>query len=80
MTKEELETIIKEEIINVAPDVNEDEIPFRQNLQLALEIDSYDSLQVLVALAERTGVEVPESDYSKVDTLEHMIDYFFDKL
>jgi len=79
MNKKELKTIIIEEILNIAPDVDEEEIIFNENIQTSLEIDSFDFLNILVALAERTGIEVPESDYPKVDTVEHMMDYFYKK-
>jgi hypothetical protein len=31
---------------------------------------------VLIALNERLGVAVPETDYAKVQTLNAMVDYF----
>ena len=80
MTKEEIKKIIIEEILNIAPDIDEEEIPLNENLQLSIEIDSYDFLNILVALAERLGIEVPEADYTKVDTLERMIAYFNEKV
>ncbi len=80
MTKEEIIRIIIEEILVVAPDVEEDEIEPGENLQRSLEIDSFDFLKVLTALKERLGVEVPEADYAKVDTLEHMTEYFMQRL
>lgn len=80
MNKDELKNIIIEEILNIAPDIEQDEITMDGNIQTSLEIDSYDFLNILVALNERVGVEVPESDYAKVDTLQNMIDYFKERL
>ncbi len=76
MTNEELKNIIIEEILNIAPDIDESDITMEANIQTSLEIDSYDFLNILVALNEKLGVEVPESDYSKVATLQNMIEYF----
>ena len=76
MTKEEIKQKIIEQIYEIAPEHEGDEIPETQNLQRALEIDSFDFLNLLTALNEELGVEVPESDYGEVDTLEHMADYF----
>ncbi len=76
MTKEQIKQTIIEQILEIAPDIEEDEIMPDENLQRSLEIDSFDFLRVLTALYERLGVEVPEADYGKVDTLEHMTDYF----
>ena len=76
MNNEELKDIIVEEILNIAPDVDADDITMDANIQTSLEIDSFDFLNILVALNKRIGVEVPESDYPKVNTLAKMIDYF----
>ncbi|BDY11753.1 acyl carrier protein [Hydrogenimonas cancrithermarum] len=76
MTKEEIKKTIVEAIYEIAPEHEGEEIPEKENLQESLEIDSYDFLNLLTALAEKLGVEVPEEDYGKVDTLEHMVDYF----
>ena len=76
MTKEEIKQKIIEQIYEIAPEHEGEEIPETQNLQRALEIDSFDFLNLLTALNEELGIEVPESDYGEVDTLEHMADYF----
>jgi len=80
MTKEQIEQAIIKEILRVAPDVEETEIEPGANLQRSLEIDSFDFLKVLTALNETLGVEVPEADYGRVDTLEHMAGYFAERL
>ena len=46
------------------------------NIQRSLEIDSFDFLKILTALHEKLGIEVPESDYAEVDTLNRMVRYF----
>ena len=76
MNKEQIKTSIIEQILIIAPDLEYDDIPSDENLQNALEIDSYDFLHLLTALYEQLGVEVPEADYGKVDTLNHMAEYF----
>jgi len=80
MTQIEIQNIIIEEILNIAPDIEEDEIELNENIQRSLEIDSFDFLNMLVALKERIGVEVPEADYAKVDTVENMSGYFMERL
>jgi acyl carrier protein len=80
MTPEEIKEAITEEILQVAPDIQRDEIMPNENIQRSLEIDSFDFLKILTALAQRLGVEVPEKDYAKVDTLEHMAAYFSERL
>lgn len=80
MTVEQIKQTIIEQILEVAPDIEEDEIMPNENIQRSLEIDSFDFLNVLTALKVELGVEVPEADYGKVDTLEHMADYFDKRL
>ena len=80
MTKEAIEKTIVETIYEIAPEHEGEQIPEKENLQESLEIDSYDFLNLLTALAEKLGVEVPEEDYGKVDTLEHMTDYFAERM
>ena len=76
MTKEEISRAIKDAIMEVAPEIGEDEILPDANIQRSLEIDSFDFLKVLTSLNEKLGVDVPEADYGKVSTLSQMTDYF----
>ena len=76
MTKEQIKSAITEQILMITPDIEEVKIVADENLQRSLEIDSYDFLQILTGLNDQLGVEAPESDYGRVDTLEHMVDYF----
>ena len=80
MTKDEIKQKIIEQIYEIAPEHEGETIPKNENLQRSLEIDSFDFLSLLTAMNDELGVEVPESDYSDVDTLEHMVDYFAKRL
>ena len=80
MNKDEIKSVIKKEILEVAPDVEEDEIEDNENIQRSLEIDSFDFLKILTYLNEELGVEVPEADYAKVDTLEKMMEYLLERV
>lgn len=76
MTNEAIQRAIIDQILEIAPDIGEADILPDKNIQRSLEINSFDFLKILTALSEVIGVEVPESDYTKVDTLEHMAGYF----
>jgi len=80
MTKDEIKQKIIEQIYEIAPEHEGEMVPENENLQRSLEIDSFDFLNLLTALNDELGVEVPESDYSDVDTLEHMAAYFAERL
>jgi len=80
MTLEQIRAAIIGQILFVAPDIDESDIIPDKNIQRSLEIDSFDFLKILTALNDELGVEVPESDYSKVDTLERMTAYFAERI
>jgi acyl carrier protein len=80
MNMDEIKKIIIEQILEIAPEISEDDIDENKNIQRSLEIDSFDFLKILTALNEKLGVEVPEADYSKVDTLNNMAEYFLKQL
>ena len=80
MTNEEIKQKIIAQIYEIAPEHEGESIPETENLQRSLDIDSFDFLNLLTALNEELGVEVPESDYGKVDTLEHMAAYIAQRM
>jgi len=80
MTKDDIKRAIIKNILDIAPDIEETEIEPNENIQRSLEIDSFDFLKILTAMNEEVGVEVPETDYAKVDTLENMAEYFLERL
>jgi len=80
MSKDDIKSKIIKSILEIAPDIEEDEIEPNENIQNSLEIDSFDFLKILTAMNEEVGVEVPEADYAKVDTLEKMAEYFLVRL
>ncbi|PNV83567.1 MAG: phosphopantetheine-binding protein [Sulfurimonas sp.] len=59
MNTDEIKKIIIEQILEVAPEISEDEIDDNKNIQRSLELDSFDFLKILTALNEKLGVEVP---------------------
>ena len=75
MTKAEARALLADVFSRFAPEVDFARIDPRADLREQLDIDSLDFLNALVALHERTGVEVPESDYAQVATLEAAAQY-----
>ena len=50
------------------PEGDYDRLKPDRPLRDQLDIDSYDFLNVIVALHERLGVDIPETDYQKLLT------------
>lgn len=80
MTESEIRQAILETIGQIAPEADPAAIRPEDNLREALDIDSFDFLQVLIRLNKRFGVEIPESDYTQLATLSGMTRYLSAKL
>jgi acyl carrier protein len=61
--------LVQRAVADVAPDVDLDALTCETRLQEDLELDSMDILNVMVALSERTGMEIPEADYPQLATI-----------
>jgi len=55
-------------LATIAPEADLDDVGPDEDLQEALDLDSMDFLNFLIAIAQSTGVEIPESDYHLVRT------------
>ena len=75
MSEDELRQAVIDAIVEVAPEVDPAKIDPSADLSEQLDIDSMDFLNVVVALHERTGVDVPERDYPRLSTLDQAVAY-----
>lgn len=62
-------------LAEVAPEADPAAIDPQRDLGEQLEIDSIDFLNLIVALAGRTGIEVPERDYPQLRTVDGAVGY-----
>jgi acyl carrier protein len=60
---------------SIAPEVEPGSIDAGRALRQQVDLDSMDWLNFLVGLHERVGVQVPESDYARLSTLDQLLDY-----
>jgi len=72
---EQMRDIVIGALTEVAPDIDPAAIDPDTDLADQLDIDSMDFLNVIVAINERTGIEVPERDYPKLSTLNDAVAY-----
>ena len=63
-----------------APEADLNSLSPDEPLRKALDIDSFDFLNIIISLNETLGVEVPESDYSKLNTLSGMLSYLSERV
>ena len=80
MTRDEIRDAVVQALTSVAPEIGPEslgaDITFRQEFDL----DSMDFLNFVIALHRRLGVDVPESDYVKLATLNGAVDYLANRL
>lgn len=75
MTEAELRQVLLDALAEVAPEVDPARIDPAADLDEQLDIDSMDFLNLVVAVHERTGIEIPERDYPKLATLDGAVAY-----
>ncbi|WP_414475301.1 acyl carrier protein [Microvirga sp. M2] len=80
MTDLDIRTIIHHELRRIAPDIDVAAIHLDGDLREECDIDSMDFLNLIAALHQRLGVDVPERDYRKLITLNGAVDYLQQKL
>ena len=68
-----LREVLQQCIAEIAPEARFDTLDPQASLRTQLDLDSYDFLQLLVALHERLGVDVPESAYASVDSVDRLL-------
>jgi acyl carrier protein len=75
MIKEQIKATILEIIAQIIPDEDlsnlKGDIPIREQV----ELDSMDFLDIIMELRKRYGIEVPESDYMQLATLDGSVAY-----
>ena len=71
----ELRAIVRDALRQVAPEADLERLDPAADLREALEIDSMDVLNLAIAIHERTGVEIPEADYTQLRSLADGVAY-----
>ena len=67
--------IVAAAIARVAPDVELDDVDRDADLREETDIDSMDFLNVVTAVHEATGLDIPERDYPFLATVNGFVDY-----
>jgi acyl carrier protein len=80
MSPEEIRGTVVRALGEIAPEADPARLKPDAALRDQLDIDSMDFLNFAIALHEQLGVEIPESDYGKLDTLDHCVEYLAARL
>jgi acyl carrier protein len=75
VTENEIRETVVRVLVGIAPEADpatlEPDVSFRDQL----DIDSMDFLNFAIELHEELGVEIPEADYPKLQTLDACVEY-----
>ena len=80
MNRDAIRAVVIEELRNIAPETDPSALAPEADLRDALDIDSMDFLNLVIALHRRLAVEIPEADLARLRTLEAMTTYLEAKL
>jgi acyl carrier protein len=75
MNEQELLDGVLAELMSVAPEVNPAGLARAKLLREQVDLDSMDWLNFLIGLHGRFKVDIPESDYARLRTLDDLIGY-----
>ncbi len=75
MTEVEARDLIFAVLGAIAPEADPAALAGNADLREALDLDSMDFMNFVIALHERTGIDIPEADYLKFRTLDGVIAY-----
>ncbi len=80
VSEADIKTTIFKLLGTIAPEADFDEIAPDEDLREALDIDSFDFLNLLIGLNETYGVDIPEADYGRLVTLDDLVTYLMARL
>ena len=72
--------VVQEELNNIAPEADIASVDPAADLHEAIDIDSMDFLNFVIAIHRRLGIDIPEIDYPKLVTLNGAFAYIDAKL
>ena len=75
MTRDEIRATVLRALGEIAPEADLATLAPDIGLRDQLDLDSMDVLNFVVGLHAALGVEIPESDYPKLATLDGCVDY-----
>ena len=75
MTEQEIRDTVLRALRNVAPEIDPATVAPDVPLREQVDIDSVDYLRVLVELNEKVGVDIPETDYARIATINQLVAY-----
>ena len=80
MTRDDVAAVLIDELGRIAPETDASRLDPPAELRDELDIDSMDFLNLVTALSERLKIDIPETDYPRLATFGHAVDYLVQRL
>ena len=80
MNETEIRARVIEVLGTIAPELDPAELAPDTDIREQLDVDSMDFLNFVIGLHKAFGVEVPEADYRKLQTLDGCVAYLAAKI
>ena len=80
MSDEDIRALVVRELRKIAPEIDVSKIDFCIDLREQVDFDSMDILNLVVAIHETTGVDIPEADYPQMVSLDGCVAYLRSRL
>jgi len=75
MTNADIRTVVLSTLLKIAPEVDPQLLHPDRPLRRQVDLDSMDWLNFLIALHEELKVNIPETDYARLVTLDDVVSY-----
>ena len=75
MKRDDIKQLLLEELGNLAPEADLGAVAPDADLREALDLDSMDFLNLVMALHKRLAIDIPERDYAELRTIDGAIEY-----
>ena len=75
MTESEIRALAAEALAGIAPEADLASVGDGEDLREALDLDSMDFLNFVIALSQKTGRKIPEADTPKLFTMKGLLAY-----
>jgi acyl carrier protein len=74
-SRDAIRATILDTLCSIAPEIDPAGIAADKPLRDQVDLDSMDFLNVIIRLHEILGLDIPESDYASLATLDGAVDY-----
>ena len=80
MNPDDIRRTVVTALCDVAPEIEADKLDPKAELRSTLDLDSMDFLNFVLGLHKALGIDIPESDYRKLASLDACVAYIAARL